>query len=61
MPADLLMAALIDYGNKINDWSMKSAYIHNGYRPDDATQGANYLRVIKATIADPKYAKILRA
>jgi len=58
MPADLLMAALIDYGNKINDWSMKSAYIHNGYRPDDATQGATYLRIIKATIADPKNAKI---
>jgi len=55
MPADLLMAALIDYGTKINDWSMKSAYIHNGYRPDDASQGRTYLRIIKETIAgNPK-------
>src|SRR5262245_33267282 len=52
MPADLLMAALIDYGNKINDWSMKSAYIHNGYRPDDASQGQMYLTLIKRAIAN---------
>lgn len=51
-PADVLMSALIDYGTKINDWSLKSAYIHNGYRPDDATQGYHYLRIIKKTIAD---------
>ena len=55
MPANTLMSALIDYGTKINDWSMKSAYIHNGYRPDDATQGYHYLRIIKSTIAgNPK-------
>ena len=60
MPADLLMAAMIDYGNKINDWSLKSAYIHNGYRPDDASQGRMYLSVIKRTIADPKYATIFK-
>jgi hypothetical protein len=54
-PANVLMSALIEYGTKINDWSMRSAYIHNGYRPDDATQGYHYLRIIKSTIAgNPK-------
>ncbi len=50
--ANVLLSALIDYGTKINDWSMQSAYIHNGYRPDDATQGYHYLRIIKKTIAE---------
>jgi hypothetical protein len=40
-PANVLMSALIEYGTKINDWSMRSAYIHNGYRPDDESQGRN--------------------
>jgi hypothetical protein len=51
-PADLLMSALRDYGTQIDDWSLRSAVIHNGYRPDDATQGANYLRIIKLKIAE---------
>ena len=51
-PANALMSALIDYGTKINDWSMQSVYIHNGYRPDDESQGRNYLRIIKLTIAN---------
>jgi hypothetical protein len=48
--ANALMGALIRYGEKINDWSMRSAVIQSGYRPDDASQGRNYLRIIKATI-----------
>ncbi len=54
-PAELLMCAMLDYGAAINDWSLSSAVIQNGYRPDDASQGANYLRIIKSTIAkNPK-------
>src|SRR5579884_762312 len=49
------MTALLEYGNTINDWSMCSAVVQNGYRPDDASQGRNYLRIIKETIAkNPK-------
>jgi hypothetical protein len=51
-PAGKLMTALVEYGSSINDWSMCSAVIQNGYRPDDASQGANYLRIINATIAN---------
>jgi len=50
--ADKLMSALISYGEQIDDWSMKSAIIQNGYRPDDASQGKEYLRIIKKTIKD---------
>jgi hypothetical protein len=50
-PAGTLMAALVEYGESIDDWSMRSAVIQNGYRADDALQGANYLRIIKETIA----------
>jgi hypothetical protein len=50
--ANSLMSALLDYGAAINDWSMRSAVIQNGYRPDDASQGRNYLRIINKTIAD---------
>jgi hypothetical protein len=49
--ANTLMCAVLDYGEQINDWSMKSAVIQSGYRADDASQGANYLRIIKRTIA----------
>ena len=48
--ANAMMTALIRYGEKINDWSMRNAVIQSGYRPDDASQGWNYLRIIKATI-----------
>ncbi|MFT3821527.1 MAG: hypothetical protein QM750_28560 [Rubrivivax sp.] len=48
--ANAMMTALRCYGDAIDDWSMKSAVIASGYRPDDARQGANYLRIIKKTI-----------
>ena len=51
-PANLFMAALLDYGAEIDDWSLKSAIIGSGYRPDDANQGSTYLRIIKDTIAN---------
>jgi hypothetical protein len=50
--ANTMMCALLDYGDQINDWSMKSAVIQSGYRPDDASQGATYLRIIKRTITE---------
>ena len=37
--ANAMMTALIRYGEKINDWSMRNAVIQSGYRPDDASQG----------------------
>ena len=46
-----LMTALLDYGKTINDWSMLSTYVQNGFRPDDASQGHMYLAVIYKTIA----------
>jgi hypothetical protein len=49
--ANTLMSALIQYGEQIDDWSMRSAIIQNGYRPDDASQGREYLRIIKKIIA----------
>jgi hypothetical protein len=49
--ANALMTAMIRYGEKINDWSMRSAVIQSGYRPDDASQGASYLRIIKVIIS----------
>jgi hypothetical protein len=45
--ADLLMSALLEYGEHIDDWSMRSAVIQNGWRPDDASQGREYLRILK--------------
>src|SRR5690348_6310794 len=48
--ANAMMAALRRVGDRINDWSMKSAVIQSGFRPDDASQGANYLRIIRLTI-----------
>ena len=51
-PANTLMSALLDYGDEINDWSLKSAVIQNGYRADDESQGRNYLRIINQTIAN---------
>lgn len=50
--ANALMTALRRYGERINDWSMRSAVIQNGYRPDDASQGRNYLRIIKLIISE---------
>jgi hypothetical protein len=53
--ANTLMSALIHYGEEIDDWSMRSAIIQNGYRPDDASQGRAYLRIIKKIIkANPE-------
>jgi hypothetical protein len=49
--ANQLMVALLEYGESINDWSMRSAVIQSGYRPDDESQGRNYLRIINETIA----------
>jgi hypothetical protein len=50
--ANAMMSALRSYGEQINDWSMRSAVIQNGYRPDDASQGRNYLRIIKQIIRE---------
>lgn len=50
-PANALMTALLEYGDKIDDWSIRSAVIKNGYRADDAFQGANYLRIIKLVMS----------
>ncbi|MFO1312970.1 MAG: hypothetical protein U1F41_12995 [Burkholderiales bacterium] len=50
--ANAMMSTLRRYGDRIDDWSMKSAVIQNGYRPDNASQGANYLRIIKQTIRE---------
>jgi hypothetical protein len=40
--ANSFMSALLEYGEAINDWSMRSAVIQNGYRPDDPSQGREY-------------------
>jgi hypothetical protein len=54
-PAGVFMTALLEYGEKIDDWSLRSAVIQSGYRPDDPSHGANYLRIIKTTITrNPK-------
>ncbi len=50
-PANLFMTALLEYGEYINDWSMLSCVIQNGFRPSDASQGSQYLDIIKRTIA----------
>jgi len=50
--AHAMMSALRRVGDRINDWSMKSAVIQSGFRPDDASQGATYLRIIKQTIRE---------
>lgn len=50
--ANAMMSALGRVGDRINDWSMKSAVIQSGFRPDDASQGSNYLRIIKQTIRE---------
>ncbi len=47
-----MMSALRRVGDRINDWSMKSAVVQSGFRPDDASQGRNYLRIIKLTIRE---------
>lgn len=50
--AHAMMSAMRRVGDRINDWSLKSAVIQNGFRPDDASQGRNYLRIIKLTIRE---------
>ena len=50
--ANAMMTALRCYGDAIDDWSMKSAVIQNGYRADNEAQGRNYLRIIKKTIKE---------
>ncbi len=50
--ANVMMRALRNYGDEINDWSMKSAVIQNGYRPNNEAQGSKYLWVIKETIRE---------
>jgi len=51
-PAQAMMTAMLRYGERIDDWSLKSAFIQNGYRPDDAAQGAKYLQIIKSSIRE---------
>ena len=50
--ANAMMSALRRVGDRINDWSMMSAVVQSGFRPDDASQGSNYLRIIKQTIRE---------
>ena len=50
--AHAVMSSLRRVGDRINDWSMKSAVVQSGFRPDDASQGSNYLRIIKQTIRE---------
>ncbi len=50
--ADAMMTAMLRYGEKADDWSMKSAFIQNGYRPDNAGQGSKYLEIIKSSIKE---------
>jgi len=50
--AEAMMSSLRRVGDRINDWSMKSAVVQSGFRPDDASQGSNYLRIIKQTIRE---------
>jgi hypothetical protein len=50
--ANALMTALRRVGDRINDWSMKSAVIQNGFRADNASEGARYLNIIKLTIRE---------
>jgi len=52
--ANTLMAALLEYGTSIDDNSILSAVIQNGWRPDDPGQGAMYLSIIKRTISERK-------
>ncbi len=49
-PAHALLTAMIAYGEKINDWSLKSAVVQSGYRPDDDSAGKAYLRGLKRII-----------
>ena len=44
------MSALLDYGDTINDWSIKSALIQSGYRADDASRRSQLTCIIKQTI-----------
>lgn len=53
-PADFLMTALLKYGEHIDDWSMRSAVIQSGWRPDDASQGREYLRILKLIMSRDK-------
>jgi hypothetical protein len=48
--ANRMMAALHQVGDQINDWSMKTAIVQNGWREDGASQGKEYLRIIKDRI-----------
>lgn len=50
--ASAMMTAILRYGEKINDWSMRSAVIQSGFRADDESQGRNYLRIIKLIIQE---------
>jgi hypothetical protein len=52
--ANLLMTGLLEYGTAIDDYSILSAVVASGYRPDDASQGAKYLSLIKKAIAGNK-------
>src|ERR1700744_200288 len=53
-----LMTAINDYGKQIQDWSMLSAYVQNGWRPDDESQGIAYRKNIEAVInGNPDFKK----
>jgi hypothetical protein len=48
--ANTLMTALLDYGRQINDKSILSAVIQEGWRADDALAGETYLYNILTTV-----------
>jgi hypothetical protein len=49
-PTNAMMTALLDYGRAINDHSILSARIQEGYRSDDIKAGGAYLVNILATV-----------
>ncbi len=58
--ADLLMTAMLEYGEYIDDWSIRSAVIQNGWRPDDESQGREYLRILKLIMSrDPAFKNVV--
>lgn len=54
--ANLLMSALLDYGDEFGDYGMQNAVIQNGWRePDTADQGAHYLENIQMVLKNPQF------
>ncbi|HEY3743837.1 MAG TPA: hypothetical protein VGL53_28525 [Bryobacteraceae bacterium] len=55
-PANLLMSALLDYGDELGDWGIQNAFIQNGWRePDTVEQGVHYLENIMMVLNNPQF------